>query len=174
MSFKHCILFYVVLSLTIFVPSVWGGGTWLYEAGTPDVGTANAGRAALAKDASTAGGNPAGMARLDRSQLLTAIQPLLVRVKFDASSKTTHSGGNGGDAGDLVPVASFFYVHNFNNKLKFGIAVGSYFGLGLDYGNNWTGRYYVQDVDLVDVRHQSGSIIPYQRLVFYWRRFQYR
>ncbi len=121
----------------------------MYEAGQPDVGTANAGRTALANDASTAGGNPAGMTRLDRSQLLTALQPLLVRAKFDASSDTTQSGGNGGDAGDFVPTASFFYVHSFNKDLKFGFAVGSYFGLGLDYGNNWVGRYYVQDVDLL-------------------------
>jgi len=149
MSFRYCILFFVVLSLTTFIPSAWGGGLFLYEQGTPDVGTANAGSAALAKDASTAGSNPAGMTRLDRSQLLTAVQPLLVRVKFDTSSKSTHSGGNGGDAGDLVPTASFFYVHNLNKDLKLGVAVGSYFGLGLDYGNNWAGRYYVQDVDLL-------------------------
>ena len=149
MIVRYFILFLLALYLTLFISPAWGGGTWLYEAGAPDVGTANAGRAALAKDASTAGGNPAGMTRLDRSQLLAALQPLLVRVKFDASSETTHSGGNGGDAGDLVPTASFFYVHNFNKDLKFGIAVGSYFGLGLDYGNNWTGRYYVQDVDLL-------------------------
>ena len=73
----------VILSISIFTKPAWSGGLWLYEAGAPDVGTANAGRAALAKDASTAGGNPAGMARLDRSQLLTAVQPLLVRVKFN-------------------------------------------------------------------------------------------
>jgi long-chain fatty acid transport protein len=139
----------MILSISLFTSSAWSGGLWLYEMGSPDVGTANAGRAALAKDASTAGGNPAGMTRLDRSQLLTAVQPLLVRVKFDASSETTHSGGNGGDAGDLVPTASFFYVHNFNKNLKLGVAVGSHFGLGLDYGNNWAGRYYLKDVELL-------------------------
>ena len=144
-------LLYLIFSISIFTKSAWSGGLWLYEMGTPDVGTANAGCAALAKDASTAGINPAGMARLDRSQLLTAVQPLLVRVKFDSSSRSTHSGGNGGDAGDLVPTATFFYVHNLNEDLKLGIAFGSYFGLGLDYGNNWAGRYYVQDVELLTV-----------------------
>jgi hypothetical protein len=36
-------------------------GFWLYQMGTPDLGTASAGRAALAKDAATMFGNPAGM-----------------------------------------------------------------------------------------------------------------
>lgn len=39
------------------------GGIWLYEMATPDQGTAAAGRAALAVDASTAWLNPAGMTR---------------------------------------------------------------------------------------------------------------
>ena len=43
-----------------------GGGVFLYEVGTPDLGLASAGRAALAEDASTVMGNPAGMSRLDR------------------------------------------------------------------------------------------------------------
>ena len=48
----------VVRLLTIFAvvsaAPAWAGGLWLYEgAGTPDLGTAAAGRAALAQDAST-------------------------------------------------------------------------------------------------------------------------
>jgi long-chain fatty acid transport protein len=50
------------------------GGLWLYEMGTPDLGTASAGRAAMALDASTAFGNPAGMTKLERSQFLGAFQ----------------------------------------------------------------------------------------------------
>jgi long-chain fatty acid transport protein len=42
-------------------------GLWVYEMGTPDLGTASAGRAALAKDDATVFGNPAGMTSLDRS-----------------------------------------------------------------------------------------------------------
>ncbi|MGB8720396.1 MAG: hypothetical protein WCD46_13880, partial [Desulfobacterales bacterium] len=53
----------VVTGLLLGTPA-WGAGLWLYEIGTPDLGTAAAGRAALASDASTAGTNPAGMARL--------------------------------------------------------------------------------------------------------------
>ena len=52
-------------ALLLLAPAVaWAGGAWLYEVGSPDLGTAGAGRAALAADASTAFGNPAGMTRL--------------------------------------------------------------------------------------------------------------
>lgn len=139
---------YLILFSTFFASSTWAAGLVLYETGTPDVGRANAGRAAIANDASTAGGNPAGMTRLDRSQLMTTIQPLIVRAKFDADAGTTHSGGNGGDAGDTVLSASLSYVHSVSEKLKIGIFSGSYFGLGVDYGNYWAGRYYVQDAEL--------------------------
>jgi long-chain fatty acid transport protein len=61
----HCVLL-ALFSVFLLVPTAWGGGVWLYEGGTPDLGTAGAGRAALAVDASTVGANPAGMMRLDR------------------------------------------------------------------------------------------------------------
>lgn len=47
--------------------SGWAAGLWLYEQATPDMGSASAGRVALASDASTASVNPAGMTLLDRS-----------------------------------------------------------------------------------------------------------
>lgn len=148
MNISYGLLFYVISFVFLFSTPSWGAGLWVYEQGTPDVGTANAGRAARAEDASTTFGNPAGMTRLQRSQLMTTLQPLLVRIKFDSSSGTTHSGGNGGDAGDTVMSVGIFYVHNVTEKLKIGITGGSYFGAGIDYGNSWAGRYYVQDVEL--------------------------
>jgi long-chain fatty acid transport protein len=123
----------------------WGAGLWLYEGGAPDVGTATAGRAALANDASTAAVNPAGMTRLDGSHVLVGVQPLLVRAKFDAADGTTTAGSNGGDAGGWVGAGSASYVHSVSDDVKLGLALGSYFGLGLDYDDDWVGRYYVTE-----------------------------
>src|SRR5512133_3086402 len=53
----------------------WAGGLFLYEMATRGLGTASAGRAAAADNAATAFGNPAGMIRLDTSQVLVGIQP---------------------------------------------------------------------------------------------------
>src|SRR3546814_5269012 len=65
------------------------------ENGNPDLGLAAAGRAALAQDASTVVGNPAGMTRLDRSQLTGSVYTIIPSMQFDRGSGTTTSGGNG-------------------------------------------------------------------------------
>ena len=133
-----------MLCAGLLVTPVKGAGLWLYELGTPDMGTASAGRGATAKDASVAGANPAAMTKLNRSQLLAGALGLSVNVKFDVD-KATFGGGDGGNAGDFVPVGSFSYVYSATPDLKLGITAGSYFGLGLDYGDDWAGRYYITE-----------------------------
>jgi long-chain fatty acid transport protein len=132
------------LSGILFRSDVHAAGLWLYEGSIPDMGMANAGRAASALDATTAGGNPAGMTVLDRSQLVTGFLGILPVTKFDVDHNT-YDGGNCGDAGYFTPASSSAYVHRFNDRLRFGVMLGSYFGLGLNYGDHWSGRYYVQD-----------------------------
>jgi long-chain fatty acid transport protein len=132
-----------VLFILFMGSSIRAGGLWLYEAGTPDLGTAGAGRAAMAKDASTASQNPAGMTRLDGVQLTAGAQALFPEVKFD-TDESTFGGDNGGNAGYFTPTASLSYVHSLTSDFKLGLAVGSYFGAGLDYSDNWAGRYYLQ------------------------------
>src|SRR5579862_8384245 len=97
--------------LLTFVTSARGSGLLLYETGAPDLGTASAGRAAMAADASTAAANPAGMTLLDRSQLLGAAGALLPSTNFDLASQTTTAGGGGGNAGVFMPIGGFFYVY---------------------------------------------------------------
>ena len=63
--------------IMIFVGNAWGGGLGVYEMGTPDTGTAIAARAALGEHASTAMLNPAAMTRLEGSQLLLGLQPMI-------------------------------------------------------------------------------------------------
>lgn len=127
------------------------GGLWMYEDGGPTVGTASAGQAALAIDASTLRGNPAGMTRLDGNQLLVGAQPIILDSKFDRERESTFSGGNGGQAGNVFPSAGIYYSHSISNDLKAGLMFGSYLGLGVDYDDDWVGRYYVQEGELTTV-----------------------
>jgi len=136
-----------ILGILMASPA-WGGGLWLYEQGTPDLGAAAAGRAALAADASTAGANPAGMTRLERSQMLVGLQGLYVDAHFD-TQRSGFGGGDGGNAGGFVPSGSVHYVHRLNPDWRLGLSVGSYFGLGVDYGDDWAGRYYIKEAELV-------------------------
>ena len=139
--FRFC--FVAVLANVLFAASAWAGGLWLYEQATPDMGVAAAGRQAAAMDASTASGNPAGMTRLERSQLVSGIMGIYPVLKFD-TQEASEGGGDGGNAGYFTPGATFYYVHSLSPDLKLGLGTGSYFGLGLDYGDKWAGRYYVQ------------------------------
>lgn len=104
--------------LCLFIPAIsWSAGLWLYELGTPDLGTAGAGRAALANDASTAGSNPAGMTRLDCSQTLVALEGIYVNSRFDLEYSTY--GGGGGNAGGFVPAGSAaIHIVLFEHFLK--------------------------------------------------------
>jgi long-chain fatty acid transport protein len=137
-----------LFSVFLLVPAAWGAGLWLYETGGPDLGTAGAGRAALAGDASTAGSNPAGMTRLDRSQMLGTVQGLYVNSRFDTQS-SGFGGGDGGNAGGFVPSGGLHYVHRLTDDFRLGISAGSYFGLGVDYGDDWAGRYYSTEAEML-------------------------
>ncbi len=145
------VYFTLIFAFSVFAmltASAQAGGLWLYEGGTPDLGTAAAGRAALASDASTAGTNPAGMTRLDRSQTLAAAQGLYINAKFD-TDESGFGGDDGGNAGGLLPAGSLHYVHCITDDFRLGFSAGSYFGLGVDYGDDWAGRYYTTKAELL-------------------------
>ncbi len=142
----------VVSCVTLSSHCVWGAALELYETGAPDLGTASAGRAAMAGDASTVASNPAGMTLLDRSQLSGAAGALLPSTNFDVAPETTTSGGGGGNAGVFTPLASFFYVYKLSDRLRIGMGSYSDYGLGGDFGKKWVGRYYVTSESLLSTK----------------------
>lgn len=125
-----------------------GGGLILYETGTPHNGRSQAGASAVADDASTAWYNPAGMTRLKKNALLVGAQPFYLNTRFDSSANTTTLGGDGGNAGGVFPAAGFYYVHVLSDEARLGFTFNSFFGLGINYKDNWAGRYTVQDTSL--------------------------
>ena len=142
-------IFFATVVLLTFVTSARAAGLLLYETGAPDLGTASAGRTAMASDASTVAANPAGMSLLDRSQLLGAAGALLPFTNFDVAPETTTSGGGGANAGVFFPIGSFFYVYKLSERVRLGFASDSDFGLSADWGKKWVGRYYATSVSIV-------------------------
>ncbi len=136
----------VLVCGVISPPGLQAGGIQLYELGTPDLGLASAGYAARADDASTLFKNPAGMSRLEGTELQTGLQLLYGSVQFSPSANVSgHLGsGDGGNAIGALPGASLFLVHPLSEKVAVGFGSFSYFGLMEDYDENWVGRYYVQ------------------------------
>ncbi len=137
------VLVYVSILLAALQGIVRGAARELYETGAPDLGTASAGRAAMAADASTAAANPASMTLLDRSQLMWAPGALLPSVNFDIAPQTTTKGTSGGNAGVFSPLGSFFYVYKFSDRIGLGVALYSDYGLAGNYSKQWVGRYYI-------------------------------
>jgi len=148
---RKVFLLFLMLGLVAVEPaqSVFAGGFFLYELGTPDVGLASAGYAARAQDASTVFTNPAGMTMLDHSQILTGIQPIYGHLNFAQDKSNTTIGTDGGNALVPLPSGSFFYVYSFNSRLKFGFGSFAYFGGAIEYNLNWVGRYFLQGSTLL-------------------------
>ncbi|HET6488576.1 MAG TPA: OmpP1/FadL family transporter [Syntrophales bacterium] len=144
-----------VISLFVYLVSVLtgasaqAGGIMLYELGTNDVGLAAAGYAARAQDAATVFTNPAGMSRLDKSQVLGGLQALYGNVHFAPNASTTTTGGDGGNAVNWLPGGSLFVVEKINQDWSVGFGVLSYFGLSTTYDDSWVGRYYIQKGTLI-------------------------
>ncbi len=156
----HRTIFLAGAILLAFVTSARAAALELYEIG--DIGTASAGQAALAQDASTAAKNPAGMTLLDRSQLMTSPGALLPSTNFDVAPETNlkpafggTKGGGGGNAGVFFPLGGFFYVRKLSERLRFGVAVYSDYGGNGDYGKTWVGRYYLTELSLI-----TGKVNP--------------
>lgn len=143
--------------LLLLSQSAWGAGIALYETGAPDLGTASAGRAAMAADASTVATNPAGMTLLDRTQLMITSGAMLPVFNFDRGPKTEvpGGGGGGGNAGVFFPIGGVFYAHKLSDRLWLGAALYSNFGLASDYSLNWVGRYYQTSASLI-----TGQVNP--------------
>jgi len=129
------------------------GGLTLYEVGTADVGLASAGYNARAQDASTVLTNPAGMTRLEGTQLLLGAQLLYGDLKFSIGPGTSSQLGTG-DGGNPVgwfPGGGAFFSYSVSPELKVGFAMTGNFGLAEEYDSSWVGRYYVQEAALLGI-----------------------
>ena len=142
----------VVLFSTIFLitPCVsTAGGLYINEFGTPSMGVAGAGANAVASDASTSFHNPAGMTRINGSELMGTAGLLYATVKFDPDADTPIPGGDGGDAGGPAPIIGGFYVHSLSDKWKLGANLITITGAVLDYDDDWAGRYLNTELTLL-------------------------
>ena len=119
----------------------YAGALYIYEMGNAtDTGYAGAGLAARAGDAGTVFSNPAGMTRFEEPTFLAGVTPLYIYAPFDSDSGTTVSGP---DKGVFEPFAggSLAAIFPVGDKLRLGVSVQNFFGLVLDWDDDWVGRY---------------------------------
>ena len=136
-----------------------GAGFAVLEKSARGLGTAYAGETAAAEDPSTIFGNPAGMTLLDGTQFASSGFAILPAAQFHDSGSRLNpavgggrlTGGDGGDAGSLALVPSFFLVHPLGSRVRVGLGVFAPFGLATDYDRGWAGRYHALSSSLYTV-----------------------
>ena len=146
----------VLLAMT---HAAFGAGFYSPSVGTPgSLGTAGVANPTNTRFADAAWTNPAGMTGIDQQHIVTGTQVVLPSLKFDARSVENNAvlpsflgpvrGDNGGNAGEVAPIPSFFYVRPLSERARFGISSTAPLGGGVDYGSDFVGRYAIRDVTL--------------------------
>lgn len=167
-------------SLTL-IPAVAGAsGFALLEQSASRLGTAFAGTAAAADDATTVYFNPAGMTELREPEGALSASGIGIGSEFRNGSSTPAFaqplGGNGGDAGDWNFVPAAYFVLPVGDTFAFGLGVNAPFGLKLVYDEGWIGRFQAlhNEIKTLNVnpsvawrigeRVSIGAGVDYQRL----------
>ncbi|MCK0154705.1 outer membrane protein transport protein [Alcanivorax sp. S6407] len=139
----------MILAASIAAASsqVMANGLSLNEQSASSAGSAYAGRASTASDASILFGNPAGMSRLKRAEVSGGL------AFIDASTDISNTQGqlapglpvSGTNEGDMVPFSTVpfgYYVTPINDKLHAGIGLYVPYGVESDYEDTFQGRYH--------------------------------
>lgn len=111
----------------------------LWEQNASGLGTAYAGSAAVADNASTIFFNPAGMSELSGFQLSTGVVGVGARYEFHNNGSTL-SGNDGGNAGGWHAVPNLYLSARLTDRLSLGFGVSVPFGLATEYDSGWVGR----------------------------------
>lgn len=130
-----------------------GGGFALNEQNARHLGTAFAGRASDAADASTLFGNPAGMSLLEKGEVTVGFAQIFGESDI-SNAQGTLPGTNKGDPVPSTTVPFAYYAQPLDDYWAAGIGVYTMFGVKTDYESNFQGRYFgtVSDVKVITVQ----------------------
>jgi long-chain fatty acid transport protein len=135
-----------VSALLAIVPGrAQAAGFALREGSADWMGNAFAGDTAKAYDASTAWSNPAGMVRLDRSEIDGSINGIFPTINFSGANFVgpgrTTPGTTDGNLIQSVATGGLYGVWSYSPDFKFGLAVGAPFGQRVANPSDFVGRY---------------------------------
>ncbi len=141
----------VAIMTTFSAAPAQSAAFYIQEQSVSGLGSAFAGSAALAEDASTIFYNPAGMTELKGPQVQLGVHMLKPSADMtDLGSTVTNGNGtvstgtdDGGDPFDYEAIPNFYaaYPVSEDNRVWLGFGVSAPFGLANDYGEDWIGRY---------------------------------
>jgi long-chain fatty acid transport protein len=116
-------------------------GFYFPEIGTPSsLGTGGVASTTNIYGADAAWTNPAGMTALEEDRIFAGLQVVVPEIEFDASIASA-GGSDGGNAGEKAAIPSFFYLRKQSDRTWLGFSVTAPLGGGVDYGDDFAGRY---------------------------------
>jgi long-chain fatty acid transport protein len=152
MKFRDMVLLFLItggiLSM-LCTDFAYAGAAYIYEMANPsDTGYAGAGLAGRANDAGTVFTNPAGMTRFKKSTYMAGVTPLYIDASFNSDQNTTATGPDKG-VYEFLSGGSFAAIVPVGDRLTLGISFQNYFGLALEWDDQWVGRYEATEVALL-------------------------
>lgn len=122
------------------------GAFQLWEQNASGLGTAYAGSAAIADNASTVFFNPAGMSQLQGFQFSAGVAAVGPSYTFHDQGSTIkgvpNAGTDGGDAGGWKAVPNMHMTWAATPDIALGLGISSPFGLATEYDPEWIGRMH--------------------------------
>ncbi|MFE8071297.1 TonB-dependent receptor [Marinobacteraceae bacterium S3BR75-40.1] len=147
----------VVLASSLPVAS-WAAGYALNEKSASSAAMANAGAAANAENATVMFFNPAGIGRLEGTNISGGIAAL--DIKSDTESSATDAVGQpmtGTPGEDFVPtpvIPNLAASHALNDNVTLGLGLSAPFGLDADYDDTFVGRNFadITEIKIIDLQ----------------------
>ena len=151
-----------IVAATLAPALTMASGYKLNEQSAAGMGTAHAGRAAMAEDASVVFYNPAAMTELDRAQLTAGFTYIKGNGEF--TGEATNAAGEkitGADDADpysdggnylgeaFIPFV--YYVQPINDKFSVGLGIFSPFGTSTNYEDDFVGGGFADETSLKSI-----------------------
>ncbi|MFT6152779.1 MAG: long-chain fatty acid transport protein [Crocinitomicaceae bacterium] len=156
----------VIIAAALLPAVTFAAGYKLNEQSAAGMGSAHAGLAAMAEDASVVFYNPAAMTELDRAQMTAGFTYINATGDFDGSSvnaagapSLSEGYDDGGNYLGEAFIPFFYYVRPVNENVSIGLGIFTPFGTNTDYGDNFSGGGFADETSLISIEIQPSIAV---------------
>ena len=145
--------------LATAISQVNAAGLELTQHGVKEMGHGFAGTATLLEDASAIAHNPAGLMRLQGTQISGGLSALYAQLEYDVEVITERveaiygiptsrvNGPGRATSKEITPIPHLYFSHRLNDDAAVGIGLYAPFGSGSKFPAGWAGRYHSEETE---------------------------
>ncbi|WP_432459568.1 OmpP1/FadL family transporter [Agarivorans sp. QJM3NY_25] len=134
-----------LFTIAVLSSPAYAAGSLVQEMSKLNVGTAGAGSAVLADNASTAYSNPAAMAYFSERQLAVNLAAMDLQVQYHDQRSSALDSDN---AGGVQAYGSLYWLEPLSDTLAVGASLVATGGSALDYGKQYAGALSLNSLQL--------------------------